>query len=532
MISMRRIGIAFLALGGVLTATLLLLLTSALDRLEVQRRLRHDVVAARIFDEAERELGSLLHHELSRPSSAYDSDHTRVDRWASFVVGYVRLQPELALVAEPQLSPTRRARVRRAALTAASAPPAPPAPTTKTQSQGHPEPLEPMAPAEHVSSPNVLSRLNRSARVREREQRGRRGGFDAVQTDDETLVLLRKSDDATRREGVVVDLPALVALLQQWLITSQGLGEVASLSLASDDGEQPSREYGFVHTLGAPLESQQLWLDLSQLDDSDERGALIGLAALLIGAAFLGLGALYRMVAVQVAFAERRNNFVSAVSHELKTPLTAIRMYAEMLKEDMVADDATRREYYDILTAEGERLTRLINNVMEHAQLRRGQRPVHLIETDASGVVREVLEVMSPHMKKEGVRCDLTVDQDLPTARLDVDALKQVMFNVLDNALKYGRSGRQGHIELHCSARGRHVRLRVRDHGPGLPPQQLAHIFEPFFRGEDELTRRQTGTGLGMALVRDLVQRMHGSVHAVNRNPGLEVQVELPVGHA
>ena len=88
--------------------------------------------------------------------------------------------------------------------------------------------------------------------------------------------------------------------------------------------------------------------------------------------------ALYRTVAVQVAFAERRNNFVSAVTHELRTPLTAIRMYGEMLRDGMVRDDATRQECYATITAEGERLTRLINNVMEHAKLRRGQRHAHL----------------------------------------------------------------------------------------------------------------------------------------------------------
>ncbi|KAF0161267.1 MAG: putative ATPase domain-containing protein, partial [Caulobacteraceae bacterium] len=255
------------------------------------------------------------------------------------------------------------------------------------------------------------------------------------------------------------------------------------------------KAYAFTHELAPPLDSQRVFLRLSRLDDEDASSTLYGLAALLGAAAVLGLFALYRMVAVQVLFAERRNNFVAAVTHELKTPLTAIRMYGEMLRDGMVQDEATRQEYYATITGEGERLTRLINNVMEHAQLRRGERPMQVVRANVGETVREVLDLMTPHIEREGFAVTLDVPSSLPAVQLDVDAFKQVLF--------------------------------VRDFGPGIAEGQLQTIFEPFFRGESELTRRQKGTGIGLTLVRDLVERMNGYVRGINRSPGLEIRIAL-----
>lgn len=165
---------------------------------------------------------------------------------------------------------------------------------------------------------------------------------------------------------------------------------------------------------------------------------------------------------------------------------------------------------------------------MEHAKLRRGQRTAHVERGDAGTVLREVVELMRPHIEREGFAMTLDIAEALPPVRLDVDALKQVLFNVLDNALKYGRGDKQTHaLEIACRAEAAGVVLSVRDFGPGVPPEQLAAIFEPFFRGEDELTRRQKGTGLGLALVRDLVELMHGHAQGRNRAPGFEVSITL-----
>ena len=211
------------------------------------------------------------------------------------------------------------------------------------------------------------------------------------------------------------------------------------MSAAGVHAQTSSAPYYYRHRLAPPFESHTLGLTLSRLDDEDAGNLLYGLAALLSTVVALGLVALYRMVATQVRFSERRNNFVSAVSHELKTPLTAIRMYGEMLQEGMVDSDATRREYYGIITAEAERLTRLINNVMEHAQLQEGRRLMHNTRGDVGALVREVVEIMLLHIQREGFEVQVEVPEGLPSVCVDPDAFKQVLFNILDNALKYGR---------------------------------------------------------------------------------------------
>jgi len=524
MTTLSKLRLGFIALGAALLLTVLGLLHSAVSRLERQSRLRHQMVAERVFDEAEREISSLLQHEAERPSAAYDAIDTDPHRWSRFIVGYYRRDPTLHVVAEQKLTAARLTRIRSSvscvqpALEAARANHHA---GERAQLDGDEQPSSP-------SSPDVLRQLNRSVKVRERRQHELTETFAAARVGVDLMVVERRGEGETR-EGFVLDVPQLVQTIQSWVLSAQGLDAVASLRLGIN-GPIEKNAYGFEHRLAEPLDSVDISLSLSKLDDDDATGTLYGLAALLAAAAIVGLVSLYRVVAVQIRFAERRNNFVAAVTHELKTPLTSIRMYGEMLRDGMVEDEATRREYYATITAEGERLTRLINNVMEHGQLRRGQRQANVQRGDVGAVVKEVVEVMTPHIEHEGFKVELHVEQGLPAVRLDADAVKQVLFNVLDNALKYGRGREQQAIVVSCSAQDAGVVVSVRDFGPGVAEEQLHTVFEPFFRGESELTRRQKGTGLGLSLVRDLVALMNGEVRGVNREPGFEVRIALTAG--
>jgi len=530
-----KLRLAFTGLGAALLLAVFGLLDSALSRLEEQRLFRHRMVAERVFDEAERELSSLLQHEAERPDAAYDAVETDPGRWGRFVIGYYRREPAVQVVAEGRLDQTRANQIR-SAVSAAQ-----PQLDAGDPTHGGTRALPP-ADEELVAnrSPDVLRQLNRSVKVRERRQQDLSLTFTVVQANADTLVVEREGDG--RREGFVLSVPELVATIQSWVLSAQGLDAVATLTVLDEahapDPAAPRNKaggYDFAHQLAAPLDSQHIALHLSRLDDEDATSTLYGLALLLATAAVLGLWSIYRMVAVQIRFAERRNNFVAAVTHELRTPLTSIRMYGEMLRDGMVQDEGTRQEYYATITSEGERLTRLINNVMEHGQLRRGQRHAHLEKCDVTVVVREVVDLMRPHVEREGSSVTLTIEAPVPLANVDVDALKQVLFNVIDNALKYGRgadsqtnaSGAQIQIACGATATG-DVLLRIRDHGNGIADGQQHAVFEPFFRGENELTRRHKGTGLGLALVHDLVTLMHGTVHGDNRNPGFEITIELP----
>ena len=216
------------------------------------------------------------------------------------------------------------------------------------------------------------------------------------------------------------------------------------------------------------------------------------------------------------------------MTHELKTPLTAIRMYGEMLRDGIVASDAKRQEYYRHITAESERLSRLINNVLEFARLEKGTRDVALVTGSVLPVIREAVDLVRPHLDAEGFAVAIETDGELPPVRFERDALLQVLLNLIDNAVKYTGDGDGKRIVLGLERDGDGVRIVVRDHGPGVPERHLPHVFEPFYRGERELTRRSKGTGLGLALVRGLVERMGGRVAGRNGpGGGFEVTIAL-----
>jgi signal transduction histidine kinase len=328
-------------------------------------------------------------------------------------------------------------------------------------------------------------------------------------------------------------LSALLGWLDQRVIATGELREAADLALPPpEEGRRldlaaytPDRSYR--HRFAEPFGALVALLSLDTLAELEASSYSYGLSLLVLLTATLALYAGYRMVAAVVSYSERRNDFVSAVSHELKTPLTAIRMYGEMLRDDVVPDPSKRNRYYRIITAESERLTRLINNVLELSKIERGQRPLSLIVGDVTGVAREVLEVLEPHAAEQGFELELEAEPDLPAVRFDRDALAQVLFNLVDNALKYASEAEPRRVLLRCERAGDGVAIRVADRGPGVARRHLRHIFKPFYRGERELTRRHKGTGIGLALVRGLVERMGGRVAGRNTDPGFEVCVTL-----
>jgi signal transduction histidine kinase len=352
-----------------------------------------------------------------------------------------------------------------------------------------------------------------------------------------TLILSRPREGTAELEGVVFDSAQLIQALKARVLEARGLGEVAELGPASSPDSRtgepadPEAAYVFSHRFGAPFESLEVSLRLRPLAEPDDGTFFVPLALLLGACVVMGLYALYRSTATQIEFSERRNNFVSAVSHELKTPLTAIRMYAEMLENDLVGDDSRRREYYRTITAESERLTRLINNVLELSRIERKPASLQLMLGDASGVVREALGVLRPHVEREGFVLELELLEPLPNVYFDPDALRQILFNLIDNALKYSREASERRITVRLEAKlPDRVLLLVRDRGPGVQERHLRAIFQPFFRAERELTRKTRGTGIGLALVQGLVERMGGKIVGVNTHPGFEIQVELATG--
>jgi signal transduction histidine kinase len=251
----------------------------------------------------------------------------------------------------------------------------------------------------------------------------------------------------------------------------------------------------------------------------------VTLAAVLIAGFYL----MYRFGAGQMRLARQQQDFVSAVSHELKTPLTSIRMYGEMLKEGW-ADDAKRQTYYDYIHGESERLSRLIENVLQLARLTRNTQRFDLKSVTVAELIDLARSKVATQVERAGF--ELVVRNDAPEGTavvVDLDCAAQIFINLVDNALKFSASAAVKKVEIVARRNSDGaVLLTVRDYGPGVPKTQLKKIFELFYRAENELTRETVGTGIGLALVRQLAAAMGARVDARNCEPGAELRVEFP----
>ena len=236
---------------------------------------------------------------------------------------------------------------------------------------------------------------------------------------------------------------------------------------------------------------------------------------------------MYRLGLKQIGLVRQQQAFVSAVSHELKTPLTSIRLYAEMLRAGF-ADEDRRQVYYRYIQEESERLSRLIANVLTLSRIGRDQLNVSPQPVDLAELMDLVRERVASQVERAGFRLDL--DCAAPgTVQADPDAFVQILINLVDNALKFAAQAGQKVIEVRCEQpREGWVRVAVRDFGPGVPRESRRRVFQLFYRGEEAAIRAIPGTGIGLALVERLTQSMGGRVEVVNREPGAEFRVELP----
>ncbi len=249
------------------------------------------------------------------------------------------------------------------------------------------------------------------------------------------------------------------------------------------------------------------------------------LALVLIGGFLL----LYRLGLRQLALARQQQDFVSAVSHELKTPLTSIRMYGEMLREGW-ADEARRKTYYDFIFHEAERLTRLINNVLQLARLSRNEQQPELAATAVADALDELRPRLQSQLDASGFELSMHGDSAVEGEhiRIDRDWFIQILINLVDNAIKFSADAETRRIDLgYRPLQDGRVEFSVRDYGPGIAPDQMKKIFKLFYRSENELTRETVGTGIGLALVRQLASAMDAEIDVVNCEPGAEFRIRF-----
>ena len=229
-------------------------------------------------------------------------------------------------------------------------------------------------------------------------------------------------------------------------------------------------------------------------------------------AAMVAVAAVGITLHASITHGEKKSRFASAVTHELRTPLTTFRMYSEMLAKDMVPKEQ-RATYLETLEKESERLAHLVENVLVHAQLEEGRRKLARERMSLDAMLERVLPMLERRAREAGVTLALDVKSvrsvELAT---DVHAVGQILLNLVDNACKYGRTAAPATIELGARANHTFLELRVRDHGPGVPPSLARAIFQPFERGARDERDPNPGVGLGLAIALGLARELGGDL--------------------
>ena len=252
------------------------------------------------------------------------------------------------------------------------------------------------------------------------------------------------------------------------------------------------------------------------------RGGFALTAGLLVGvfivAIVLGGSHLLWQAQRYAVDARQKTSFVSNVSHELKTPLTTIRMYAELLNEGRISDPDRRKSYLQVIMDESRRLGRLVNNVLDFSRLEQDRMAYHTRAVDVGRELHAFLEIHGPRIRESG----MAVTADIPTgdfvAHVDRDAFEQIVVNLVDNALKYAAEGRE--LTLALENEGDTILLRVMDRGPGISAANRRRVFRRFHRVDDSLTARNPGAGLGLTIAQKLARDMHGDLVVEAREGG------------
>lgn len=233
----------------------------------------------------------------------------------------------------------------------------------------------------------------------------------------------------------------------------------------------------------------------------------VPLLLLALGLGLLGY-LLYREHGRELRLARQRVNFVNQVSHELKTPLTNVRLYAEMLQERLGDEDQDPGvlRYLDVITGESQRLSRLIDNVLSFSRLQRRQLRLRFEPGDVDEQIARILQTFAPLLRQRGMTVEFSAGIDA-TLRYDAGTLEQILNNLLSNCEKYAADS--GTLQVQSWREGSLICIRVQDQGPGIEAGERQRIFEPFYRSSNKLTDGVAGTGIGLGLARDLA-RAHG----------------------
>ena len=236
----------------------------------------------------------------------------------------------------------------------------------------------------------------------------------------------------------------------------------------------------------------------------------LALSLFVLSLLVLGIILTLRATAREIRLAEAKSTFVSNVSHELKTPLALIRLFAETLELGRVRSSDKAQEYYRIISNESRRLTQLINNILDFSRIEAGRKEYQFETTDVAQVVREVVETYQYPLENAGFKIITEIESNLPAVKIDWDAMSQAVLNLVNNAVKYSAEIKRIDIRVR-SAEG-HIAVEVADQGIGIQTSEQEKIFEKFYRISTGLVHDRKGSGLGLALVDHIVKAHRGEI--------------------
>jgi len=259
-----------------------------------------------------------------------------------------------------------------------------------------------------------------------------------------------------------------------------------------------------------------------------ERRLYLTLFVGIIAVMLIGVFVTVRAVIHELEVSRMKSEFVSNVSHELKTPLALIRMFGETLDTGIVTDERKRREFYSIIRKESERLTHLINNVLDFSRMDTGVKEYNFEEADLIEIVRSSLEAYKFHIRDLGFEIESELLGELVMPKIDKDAISQALLNLLSNAVKYSEDRKYIRVEVHKDSTS--ALISVTDHGVGISKEQLKRIFDKFYRVPTTKAKKTRGSGLGLTLAKHIIEAHEGRIEAESEvGKGSKFTIRIPL---
>ena len=252
------------------------------------------------------------------------------------------------------------------------------------------------------------------------------------------------------------------------------------------------------------------------------------IAALVIGFMALITGMAVKAILRQAQLNKLKNDFIATVTHELKTPLSSMRVLVDTLIEGNYKEEKTATEYLQLISKENVRLSRLIDNFLTFSRMERNKQAFDIVKTNPAEIAKSAAEAIQTKFNHESCKFSITIDDNLPDISADKDAMVTVLVNLLDNAYKYSSDDKQ--IELKVFAQEDKVRFSVKDNGIGMTRRQTKRVFDRFYQADSSLSRQSEGTGLGLSIVKFIIDAHKGQITVESKpSKGSEFVVKLPV---